>query len=130
MKRKEPDSYLVNGGLACAVMYFAFDLSRSGRAAIDWIVLGLLAGAVAWNLFCLGQRLQRAGGGRAVWHLIRTLTFWVVGLLNTALIRPEAVGSWRNGLGWLLLLAAVGDSIALYRKERSAPRPAASDGAG
>ena len=75
----KPRSYLVNGALACAVMFFASNLSRSGRTAIDWIVLGLVALAILWNLLGLGRRLYRSGGGRALWHMVRTLTFWAVG---------------------------------------------------
>lgn len=119
-KTRRPGSYLVNGALACGVMYYALDLSRSGRTTIDWVVLGLVALAVLWNLLGLGRRLLQVGGGRAVWHLVRTLGFWMVGLLNTVLVRPEDVGSWKHVLGWVFILTAGADSVALYRKEQSA----------
>ncbi len=116
---KEPGSYLVNGFLACAVMYFVLRLSSSGRGPIDWAVISLVAVAIAWNLFKLGRRLYSAGGGKGVRHLLRTLLFWALGLMNTALIRPRDLGSWKNIAGWALLATALIDSIALYRKERS-----------
>jgi hypothetical protein len=37
------------------------------------------------------------------WQIFRTLTFIVVGLLNTAFIRVEDIGSWKNYIGYLLL---------------------------
>jgi hypothetical protein len=116
----EPRSYLVNGALAAGVLYYAQRLSSSGRTAVDWIVIGLCALAVLWNLFKLGRRLHRAGGGRDLWHLLRTLGFWIVGLLNTLLIRPEDVGSWKNFVGWAFLALALLDSVALFRKEKAA----------
>lgn len=54
---KRPHSYLLNAALASGVLYFAYDLSRSGRTAV---------------------------------------------------------------VGWVALMIAVADSIALYRKERVA----------
>ena len=60
---KKPGSYLVNCALACGVLYWVLYLSRSGRTAIDWTVIGLVILAILWNLVKLGQRLNRAGGG-------------------------------------------------------------------
>jgi len=117
---KKPHSYLVNGALACAVLYFAQSLSRGDRHLIDWVVLGLVGLAVLWNLFRLGQRLYRKGGGRDLWHLDRTLLFWIIGGLNTVFIRPEDIGSWKYYVGWAFLLVAALDTVALYRKERVA----------
>ena len=116
---KKVHSYLVNALLACGVMYWVLDLSRSGRGAIDWTVISLVTLAILWNLFQLGRRLHQSGGGKAVWHLTRTLMFWIIGLFNTTLIRPEEVGTWKNYLGWALLVVAAFDTVALYRKERS-----------
>lgn len=123
MARKEPRSYLANAALSCAALYFAQDLSRGDRGAVDWTVLGLVTLAVLWNLFRLGQRLHAAGGDKALGHLLRTLLFWIVGLFNTVLIRPEEVGSWKNIVGWVLLVAALLDSVALAAKERGSLRP-------
>ena len=120
--KKKPPLYLVNAGLASVVLYYVLDLSRSGRTAIDWTVIGLVVGAILWNLVQLGRRLHRFGGGRAVWHLQRTALFWIIGLLNTLLIRPEDAGSWKNWVGWALLLVAVLDSVALFRKEQQSVR--------
>ena len=123
---RQPGSYLVNGALACAVLYFAHSLSSSGRTAIDWTVMGLVALAILWNLFRLGQRLYRGGGGKALWHMLRTLLFWIIGFLDTALIRPEEIGSWKYFAGWAFLVLAAVDSVVLYRKERASVGPPAS----
>lgn len=117
---KKPRSYLANAALACAVLYFAQDLSRSGRSWIDWTVMGLIALAILWNLFRLGQRLYRSGGTRDLWHFSRTLGFWIVGAFNTVLIRPEDVGSWKNYVGWGLIALAVLDTVLVARKELAA----------
>lgn len=114
---KEPKSYVVLAALACGVMYYVLRLSTAGRGFVDWVVIGLVATAVLWSLVQLGRRLHRAAGGRAVWHLQRTVLFWILGLLNTALLRPEDVGTWKNWVGWVLLLIAAADSVALFKKE-------------
>jgi len=116
---KPPRSYLVNGALACGVLHFALDLSRSGRTAVDWLVLGLVTLAVVWNLFQLSRRLYAAGGRRELWHLLRTLIFWVSGILGAFGPHTPGGGAWQQGLGWLLLGVAVVDSVALYRVERA-----------
>jgi len=120
---KKPRSYLALAVLASATLYFAYSLSSSGRTAIDYTVMGLIALAILWNLVRLGQRLYRAGGGKDLWHLQRTLLFWVIGLFNTLLARPEDVGSWKYYLGWLFLVIAVADTVAIARKERAAVGP-------
>jgi hypothetical protein len=117
---KEPRSHLVLAFLAGGALYFAFSLSRGDRGVVDWVVLGLFGLAVLWNLFRLGQRLHRHGGGRDLWHMQRTLLFWILGLLNTLFARPEDVGSWKYWLGWGLLVVAAVDSFFVYRKERAA----------
>lgn len=115
---KKPRSYLVNGLLASVVLYFAQSLSRGDRHVIDWVVMGLVGLAVLWNLFRLGQRLYGTGGGKDLWHLLRTLLLWVIGLGNTVLARPEVIGSWKFYAGWAFLLLAAVDTVVLYRKER------------
>jgi len=122
---KQPRSYLVNGVLACVVLYYASSLSSSDRGAIDWTVMGLVALAILWNLFRLGQRLYRAGGGKDLWHLQRTLLFWIIGLLNTLFARPEDVDSWKYYVGWAFLAIAAADAVALFRKERASLGPPA-----
>lgn len=124
---KPPRSHLVLAILASASLYFAWQLSspRPGgssgppRGPIDWVVVGLLGLAVAWNLLQLGRRLYHQGGGQAVWHLLRTLLFWVIGLMNTAWIHPRDIGTWRNWIGAVLLVVAAIDTMALHRKEVS-----------
>jgi len=120
MKPKKPRSYVVLAVLASGALYFAISLSSSGRTWIDWTVLSLLSLAILWNLVQAGRRLYRAGRGKDLWHLQRTLLFWVIGLLNTALIRPEDVGSWKNIVGWAMLVLAAADTILLVRKEHTA----------
>jgi len=122
---KKQGSYVINGALAGSVLYFTLDLSASGRTLIDYVVIGLVCLAVAFNVVQLSRRLHRAGGARAVWHVQRTVLFWIVGLLNTGFARPEQVGGWRTWVGAALLVIAVCDTIALFRKERRSLQPAA-----
>ena len=116
MQKKGP-LYLVNCALATGVMYYVLDLSKEGRTVIDLTVIGLVSCAILWSLIQLGRRLHWIGGTKDVWHLLRTITFWVVGWFNTALIRPEDTGTWKNWLGWALLVTAALDTVALFRKE-------------
>lgn len=116
---KPPHSHLVNGALASAVLCWIVELSRSGRTVVDWIVLGIVASAILYSLVQLGRRLHRVGGKGAVWHLVRTLVFWVLGLLNTVLARPGDVGSWKYALGWVLVVVASLDSVDVYRREQA-----------
>ncbi len=109
-------SYGVNGVLASCVLAFVA-WNRDAWSPASWIIIGLLALAVLWNLLQLGRRLHLHGGGRDLWHLQRTLLFWVIGILNTALIRSADVGSWKNLLGWAMLLLASVDTLMLIRKE-------------
>lgn len=124
---KKPRSYLVNGVLASGVLYFVLSLSRSGRTAIDWVVIGGVVLAILWNVVNLGRRLYRSGGGKDLWHLQRTVLFWILGLFNTALIRPSDVGSWKNIVGWALVVLAAIDTVLLYRKEQVSVAPPAGE---
>jgi len=116
MKRKQ-HFYSINAALASGVMYYVLELSKSGRTAIDWAVIGLVSCAILWNLIQLGLRLHSVSHMN-LWHLLRTLTFWIVGLFNTVLLRPEDVGEWKHTAGWLFILLAIGDSIFVFMKER------------
>ncbi len=115
---KEPRSYLVTTVLASGVMCWVLYLSSAGRGVVDWIVIGLVGAAIFWNLGGLGRRLARAGGGKYVAHLLRTLTLWIVGLMNTVWARPGEGRIWRWWVGAVLLALAVVDSAALYVRER------------
>jgi uncharacterized membrane protein YfhO len=56
------------------------------------------------------------------WNFFRTLTLIIVGLLNTVFIRPEDIGSWKNYLGYLLLiLAAVDIAVLIWKKLKKSP---------
>jgi hypothetical protein len=50
------------------------------------------------------------------WQIIRTLLFIIIGLFNTVLIRPEDIGTWKNYLGYALLIIAVFDIISIIRQ--------------
>lgn len=125
---KRPVSYAARAALAGATLYYAQDLSRGDRHAVDWVVLALVAAAIAWNLVQLGRLLLRAGGGRALWHLQRTVLFWILGLRNTAWVRPEDVGTWTHVVGYALLGIAALDTVALAVKEHRIASAERDDG--
>ena len=54
-----------------------------------------------------------------IWSIQRTILFWIVGLFNTALLRPEDVGGWKNWVGWFIIGFAVADTIHLLIRWRS-----------
>jgi hypothetical protein len=59
---------------------------------------------------------------RLGWSIIRTATFILIGLMNTVLIRPEDIGSWKNYAGHFFLLMAVVDvyfSVRNFVKRRN-----------
>jgi len=33
---------------------------------------------------------------KLIWTTIRTLTFLIIGLMNTVIIKPEDIGKWKN----------------------------------
>jgi hypothetical protein len=113
---------VVNACMASVVLYYVLDLSSSGRTWIDYAVITLVVGAILWNVVQLSIKLRGQCGTAAVWHVQRTVLFWLIGLFNTALIRPEDVGSWKHWLGWALIVLAAVDTIALFRRERAAER--------
>jgi len=116
---KKPRSYVVLAILASVAAFYAWRLSASGRGTVDYVVLALIAAAVLWNLVQLGRRLYRFGGRKALWHLQRTLLFWIIGLFNTVLAAPGEPRSWKFWLGCALLAAAALDTVALWHKERA-----------
>ena len=55
------------------------------------------------------------------WQIFRTLIFIFVGLINTIFIRTEDIGSWKNYIGYILLLLALYDVTVIttnYIKSR------------
>jgi len=118
-RHKRSSSSLLRAVLAAAVLYFALDLSAGSRGILDYVIIGFVACAIAYNVFELGRRLFEDEGGRGVWHVVRTVLFWTIGLGNTAWVRPEDVGTWRNWLGWLMLFLAAFDTFLLQRKEKA-----------
>ena len=53
--------------------------------------------------------------GRFLWVVVRTITFVIVGLFNTVFIQPEDIGTWKNYLGYGLLILALIDVILLIK---------------
>ncbi len=51
------------------------------------------------------------------WKIIRTILFLVVGLMNTILIKPEDIGSFKNYLGYGLLILGIIDAFFLIRSK-------------
>ncbi len=51
------------------------------------------------------------------WKIIRTILFLVVGLMNTILIKPEDIGSFKNYLGYGLLILGLIDTFFLIRSK-------------
>ena len=52
---------------------------------------------------------------KTYWPAVRTLTFIIVGLFNTALIRREDIGTWKNYLGFALLFIGIIDAFFLIK---------------
>lgn len=50
------------------------------------------------------------------WAIARTLLFVIVGLLNTVFIRPEDIGTWKNYVGYGILLVAIVDIFFLFKQ--------------
>ncbi|MCP5020308.1 MAG: hypothetical protein GY930_00895 [bacterium] len=117
-KSRRSGSYVINTVIASVVLSYAIRLSASGRTTIDWVVMALVVCAMLYNLAQLTRRLYRSGGAKDAWHVQRTVLFWVVGLLNSLLLRPEHVDGWRQWVGLLFLVVAMGDTVVLFAKER------------
>ena len=54
---------------------------------------------------------------KSSWKIIRTILFLVVGLMNTILIKPEDIGSFKNYLGYSLLILGIIDAFFLIRSK-------------
>ncbi len=50
---------------------------------------------------------------RLFWTMIRVFGFIAIGAMNTALIRVEDIGTWKNHIGYAFLLFAIMDLIWL-----------------
>ncbi|MEJ2006124.1 MAG: hypothetical protein P8X57_14440 [Cyclobacteriaceae bacterium] len=56
------------------------------------------------------------------WPYGRALLLIIVGVFNTALIRPEDTGTWKNYLGYALLVVGILDvilQVVMYFKRRN-----------
>jgi len=122
---KQSRSFVALGLISAGVLYYAWLLSQTSRTWLDWVVIGLAGAAALWSFVGLSIRMYASGGRRSLWHVQRTLLFWIVGFLNTALIRPEHIGTWRNTVGWIMIILAAVDTACLAIKERDARQPPA-----
>lgn len=52
---------------------------------------------------------------KLIWAVTRMLTFIIIGLFNTVLIRQEDIGSWKNYLGYAFLALALIDLYLIFR---------------
>lgn len=50
------------------------------------------------------------------WHVVRTIGFIIVGLFNTVFIKAEDVGTWKNYIGYVILIVGLIDLILLLKK--------------
>jgi len=116
MNSISPRSYTALAMLCGCALLYASTMARSSVTPIDIAVIVFLCAALLWNLFQLGRRLARPGQLRDVWHLVRTVGFWVIGLLDTwgRLDRPA---SWQQIIAWAILVIAAIDTFLIARKE-------------
>ncbi len=50
------------------------------------------------------------------WTVTTIIALVMVGLMNTVLLRPEDVGTWKNYVGYAFLILAVLNIIYLFRQ--------------
>lgn len=53
---------------------------------------------------------------KTTWTIIRTIGFFIIGLMNTVLAKPEDIGTWKNYFGYLFIIIAMVDAFFLIRK--------------
>ena len=53
---------------------------------------------------------------KQAWTIIRTATFYLIGLMNTIFTKPENIGTWENYAGYFFLLLAVVDTFFIVKK--------------
>lgn len=122
---RKPRSHVVLAVIGSVAMAYVLRLSAPERGPVDWVVIAAVAAAIAWQLWRLGVRLYAVGGSEAVWHELRTLGFWLIGLMNTVWAVPGDEGTWKWWGGVVVLLVAAADTVAVYLRERRALRGAA-----
>lgn len=110
-------SYTVRAALASVVLFYAIRLSAFGRTWIDYVVLTLIVLAILWNLAQLARRFLQNGRPADVWHVLRTVLFWVIGVTST-MLRPESLQSTKGLIGALMLGLAALETVWIHRKER------------
>ncbi len=50
---------------------------------------------------------------KTTWSYARVALFWVVGLMNTVWVAPEAVDTWTHYIGYAFLVLATIETIVL-----------------
>jgi len=50
------------------------------------------------------------------WKIVRILLFIVIGAMNTVFIKPEDIGTWKNYLGYFVLLIAAAEILFLINQ--------------
>ena len=58
---KKPHSHVAGALIAGGILFYAIRLSAPGRGAVDWIVIGIAAIAVLWNVTRFSASLDRYG---------------------------------------------------------------------
>jgi hypothetical protein len=53
---------------------------------------------------------------RNIWTYLRSATFYIVGFMNTFLIRPEHLWTWRHFFGIFFLILAIVETIYILRR--------------
>ena len=52
------------------------------------------------------------------WPVLRTSTYIIIGLLNTAFIKSEDIGTWKNYVGYFFLTLVMVDVVVLFIKKK------------
>ena len=50
---------------------------------------------------------------KTYWTIVRTIGFIIIGFMNTVLLKPGDIGTWKNYVGYAFLAFAVFDTISV-----------------
>ncbi len=59
---------------------------------------------------------------KVYWSIVRILGPLIIGLMNTVLLRPEDIGTWKNYVGYAFLVIAVLNTIYLSTQLKKAKK--------